>query len=157
MSLNIGGEQMPATATYEFIAGAGSNSDTGNGFILKFDYPRPPLTANDRVSWQKRGRLTRDIRLASKLLARRIPHFEAIEVSLTWIVKDHRKRDGGENLAPTFKPMIDGLVDADVVDDDDQAHVRRGPSLVEYRAGAVPHMVLRITPIRPQPQEAEAA
>jgi crossover junction endodeoxyribonuclease RusA len=149
MSLNIGGEQMPSSAEHD-VAGTEPTS-----FALKFDYRRPPLTSNDRPSWQKRQRLTRDMRLASRLLARRIPHFDAIEVSLTWVVADRRKRDGGENLAPTFKAMIDGLVDADVVDDDDQAHVRRGPSLIEYRPDEVPHMVLRITPIRPEPQEAK--
>jgi crossover junction endodeoxyribonuclease RusA len=151
VSLDNAGEATSVTAITDTYAG------TPQSFDLVFDYRRPPVTANDRLGWRATAKHVASIRLATKLLARRVPHYPAIEVSLTWIVSDRRKRDGGENLAPTLKPMIDGLVDADVVDDDDQAHVRRGPSLVEFQAGAVPHMVLRITPIHPEPQEAAAA
>lgn len=154
MSLDNGGELMPAAAERIGIVG---DISSGAEFVLLFDYPRPPISANSRMPWQKRHRLTADIRLASKLLAHHIPHLDAIDVSLTWVVSDRRRRDGGENLAPTFKPMIDGLVDAGVVVDDDQAHVRRGTCLVEYRASARPHMVLRIRPVHPEPQEAAAA
>ena len=114
-------------------------------YPLVFDYRRPPISANSRFShWSVKAKLVKDVRLASKLLAARIPHMGRVRVDLLWVVADRRARDGGENLAPTLKPMIDGLVDAGVVDDDDQAHVTRGTSLVEYRKGATPHMVLTV-------------
>ena len=113
-------------------------------FPLRYDYPRPPLSANGRYHWSKRAQLSRGIRLATKLLAARLPELGRIEVSLTWYVKDHIRRDGGENMAPTLKPMIDGLVDAGVVIDDDPAHVVRGPSVVEFVEGCTPHMVLLV-------------
>jgi crossover junction endodeoxyribonuclease RusA len=113
-------------------------------FPLHFDYPRPPLSANGSYNRYQKARLVRDIRLATKLLANRLPDLGRIEVSLTWYVKDHIRRDGGENMAPTLKPMIDGLVDAGVVADDTGDLVVRGPSLVEYVQGCKPHMVLLV-------------
>lgn len=126
--------------------------DTDSGpseFWLTFDYPRPPISGNSRMHWAEKMRRTRDIRLASKLLAARIPDLGRITVDLTWFVKDHTRRDGGENLAPTLKPMIDGLVDAGVVLDDDPAHVVRGPSIVTYEQGCTPRMVLHIAQLEP--------
>ena len=61
-----------------------------------------------------------------------------------WVVKDHIRRDGNENVTPTLKPMIDGLVDAGVVLDDTEAYVIRDMPTVQYEKGATPHMELRI-------------
>lgn len=136
MTLDYSGELRPSSSQFQPEPGV---------YPLIFDYKRPPISANSRFRhWSEKSRLVKDIRTASKLLAARLPYMQHIEVSLVWVVADRRRRDGGENLAPTLKPMIDGLVDAGVVDDDDQAHVTRGPSVVEYRPGAVPHMVLTV-------------
>jgi len=120
----------------------------GHTFTLTFEWPRPPLTMNDRKHWAEKAAKTRMMRMAASWAARAarlpadLPH---ITVSLTWVVKDRRRRDGGENLAPTLKALIDGLVDYGVVIDDDQAHVTRGPSVVDYRPAATPHIELHIT------------
>ena len=111
---------------------------------LQFDYPRPPITANKSYHWRAKAKLTKEIRQATKLLAHLIPALGKIHVSLVWVVKDHIRRDGGENVAPTLKPMIDGLVDAGVVVDDSPQYVIRDMPKVQYEKGATPHMELRI-------------
>ncbi len=124
------------------------SDDTGVTFTLSFDWPRPPLSLNGREKWQAKARKTRMMREAASWASRaaRIPLNQAhITVSLSWVVKDRRRRDGGENLAPTLKALIDGLVDDGVVADDDQARVTRGPSIVDYRPDENPHIELHIS------------
>lgn len=122
--------------------------DTGITFTLVFDWTRPPLTMNDRKHWRERAKATRLMRQAASWQARAarlpadLPH---VTVALTWVVKDRIRRDGGENLAPTFKALLDGLVDYGLVADDDQKHVTRGPSVVAYRPDETPHIELHIT------------
>lgn len=137
--LDAAGELMPAFH---------DTDDTGITFTLRFDWPRPPLTLNGREKWPEKARKTRMMRQTASWAARAarmpadLPH---VTVGLTWVVKDRRRRDGGENLAPTLKALIDGLVDYGVVVDDDQAHVTRGPSAVAYRPEETPHIELHIT------------
>ena len=137
--LDYSGEALPAYF---------DTDETGTTFTLVFDWPRPPLTMNDRGGWQAKARKTRMMRQASSWMARSsrlpadLPH---VTVGLTWVVADRRKRDGGENLAPTFKALLDGLVDYGLVADDDPAHVTRGPSVVAYRPEQTPHIELHIT------------
>jgi hypothetical protein len=116
-------------------------------FTLTFDWPRPPLTMNDRLHWRTKADKTRMMRQAASWQARvsRLPaDLSHVIVALTWVVTDRRRRDGGENLAPTYKALLDGLVDYGVVVDDDPAHVTRGPSIVSYRPNDVAHMELHI-------------
>jgi hypothetical protein len=137
--LDYSGEAMPSYF---------DTDDTGITFTLVFDWPRPPLTMNDRKHWREKAKHTRLMRLAASWQARaaRLPADQAhVTVALTWVVADRRKRDGGENLAPTLKALIDGLVDYGVVVDDDQKHVTRGPSVVDYRPDETPHIELHVT------------
>lgn len=149
MNLDYSGEPMPA-----FF----DTDDLGPAYELIFNWRRPPLTANDRHHYMVKARITKQIREASFWMARqlRLPELPKITVAMTWVVADKRKRDGSENLAPTLKALIDGLVDAGVVIDDDQAHVVRGPSLIEYRQGDTPHIVLHVAPVRPEGRGAVA-
>jgi len=137
--LDNGGERMPAYF---------DTDDTGLTFTLIFDWPRPPLTMNDRKVWAATAKLTRMMRETAgwKALQARLPaDLPHVTVALTWVVTDRRKRDGGENLAPTFKALLDGLVDYGVVEDDDPGHVTRGPSIVAYRPDDTAHIELHIT------------
>jgi len=118
--------------------------------VLRFDYPRPPITANKSYHWREKARLTKDIRTATAFLAARLPALGKCRVSLVWVVTDRRRRDGGENVTPTMKPMIDGLVDAGVVTDDTgDLVVRDSPTVrVIDKKTDVAHMELRIEKIR---------
>lgn len=96
-------------------------------YRLELPWYRPPLTANQRLHWSVRARKTREMRHAAAWLAKahRIPPGH-LTVGLEWAPGDRRRRDGGENLAPTLKPLIDGLaLDAALVPDDTPQHVER--------------------------------
>jgi len=137
--LDNGGEPMPAYS---------DTDDTAFTSTLKFDWRRPPLTMNDRLHWARKAEKTRMMRGAAQWAAKgaRLPtDLHHVTVGLSWVVNDRRRRDGGENLAPTYKALLDGLVDYGLVADDDPAHVTRGPSVVVYRPDEVPHVELHVT------------
>lgn len=87
--------------------------------VLTFPWPRPLLSANDRMHWAEKARLTKLIRTMTTMLARSadIPATGHVTVRLVWVVRDNRRRDT-DNTYPTFKAMCDGLVDAGIVPDD---------------------------------------
>lgn len=124
----------------------------GPTFTIRLDYARPPLTANDRTHWRRKATITRSLRQLAGWQAKqhRIPEYPKIRVSLVWVVRDRRRRDGGENIAPTLKPLIDGLVDAGVVVDDDQHHVIRDMPTIRYEEGSTPHLELTVEPVYPE-------
>lgn len=130
--------------------------DPGPTITMILNFDRPPLTANDRHHWSKKARLTRNLRqyAAWEATRLRIPTYPRITVSLVWVVKDKRRRDGGENLTPTMKPLIDGLVDAGVVADDDQHHVIRIMPTIDYRPTETPHLELTVGPVVPEARAA---
>lgn len=121
-------------------------------YELHFDHSRPPLTLNQRMHWAPKAKITAMLRRETQIRARAegIPHLGRIRVSLIWVVRDRRKRDAGENLAPTFKAQIDGLVDAGLVDDDDPSRVVRDSPIVSYQPMNNPHLLLRITQLPPE-------
>lgn len=115
-------------------------------YILTFPLlARPPLTANQRLHHFAKARITRDLREATASLARHagIPPLGRCEVSLTWYVKDRRRRDA-DNIVPTLKAMCDGLVDAGVVVDDTPDLMVKHMPRIEYRSAVVPHFVLLV-------------
>ena len=121
----------------------------GPTVTMRLDYGRPPLTANGREHWRTKERLAKNLRTAAVWAARssHVPEYPRIHVSLVWVVNDRRRRDGGENLAPTLNPLIDGLVDAGVVADDDPQHVIRDMPTIRYEAGSRPHLELTVGPV----------
>lgn len=78
---------------------------------LWLPYATPPLTANQRLHWAARARLTADVRRTTMLLAR-IAHLpkdvDHVTISLHYVPRDRRRRDPS-NLMPTQKAAIDGL------------------------------------------------
>jgi crossover junction endodeoxyribonuclease RusA len=88
-----------------------------------------PMSLNDRQHWRTKAAATKSLRRAVMLLSRskQIPRCERVSVELHWVPNTVRRRDG-DNPAPTVKACVDGLRDAGVVDDDDQAHVVHQPT-----------------------------
>lgn len=88
-------------------------------WTIRLPYQRPPLSANQRLHWAAKARLTREIRRDSALLIRAagVPPCERVKVRVLWCVADRRRRDPS-NVMPTQKAVVDGLVDAGVVPDD---------------------------------------
>lgn len=91
-------------------------SDT---YRLTLPWTRPPLSANQRLSWPERHRHTREIRTTVGWLAKaaRIPPAAHVTVTLVWAPGVPRTRDE-DNPFPTLKAACDGLVDAGIVRDD---------------------------------------
>lgn len=87
-----------------------------------------PLNMNDRPSISvgamhaRRKEVKAWREHAKKLaLAAQIPHLERFTAVLHYQPRDNRRRDT-HNLARALKPLVDGLVDAGVCDDDDTKH-----------------------------------
>jgi crossover junction endodeoxyribonuclease RusA len=110
---------------------------------LYFDYPRAPLTANQRYHWRKKAKIVAEVRLATRMLARRLPELGKCRVTLTWVVNTKTRRDA-DNIVPTLKAMCDGLVDAGVVTDDTPDLMDKLMPVIEYQKGANARMELRI-------------
>lgn len=80
------------------------------------------LTANDKMHWTERSRLTMQLRLWGCLLGREGEgvarlHLTRARVEFEFAYPDRRRRDR-HNLAPTVKAMMDGLIDAGLLPDD---------------------------------------
>lgn len=85
------------------------------------------ITANGRYHWAVRARRSRTIRRMAWLEARSAglePEAGPVAVTVT-VAYPRRGRHDPENFAPSWKPAIDGLVDAGVLPDDDSTHVTR--------------------------------
>lgn len=92
---------MTATATSEF-------------YVLD----RPTLTANQRLHWAKKAKLTRHTRTIGYKAGSKFGNgYEHVTVGLEWRVFTKHRRDV-DNIVPTLKALCDGLVDAGVVPDD---------------------------------------
>lgn len=92
--------------------------------VLALPYLSPPLSANQRMHWQAKGRITREVRSTATTLARhaKLPRAERLIITLHYQPKNRRRRDA-HNLYPTVKALVDGLVDAGLVPDDNTEHV----------------------------------
>jgi len=82
-----------------------------------------PLSMNDREHWAKKAQRVRTVRESVATLARAegIPQLWHPRVTLHYEPRDKRRRDV-ENLVPTSKAAVDGLVLAGVLEDDDAQH-----------------------------------
>lgn len=80
------------------------------------------LTANDKMHWTERSRLTMQLRQWGCLLGREGEgvarlHLTRARVEFEFAYPDRRRRDR-HNLAPTVKALMDGLIDAGLLPDD---------------------------------------
>jgi crossover junction endodeoxyribonuclease RusA len=114
--------------------------------VLVFDWPSPPLTANQRHHWRKKADITRKVRAASARAARDVPFYDKIRVGLTWVVRTHHRRDV-DNTVPTLKALCDGLVDADIVPDDTPEFMVKTMPEIRYAPDQQPHLELWIEPV----------
>jgi len=107
-------------------------SDTNVQPLWTLRVPEPSggwLTANARLHHLARSRRTKVLRRLGYLLGRqnRCPHLQRAHLVLVFHFATARRRDAG-NLAPTAKALVDGLVDAGLLEDDDDTRLI-GPDL----------------------------
>ena len=119
---------------------------------IRLPWAKPPISANDRDHWRVKARKVAEIRgTASKHVAETygLPyHADHITVGLIYVPRDRRRRDADNLVVPLMKALVDGIVDAGVVVDDDTEHVTRTMPVILAPDGD-PRLVLTITEGRP--------
>lgn len=104
------------------------------------------MTSNERLHHLKRSDRTRALRNAARIATQvaRVPSLERAHITCYLRAKDRRRRDPG-NWYPSAKAVVDGIVDAGVLSDDDATRVI-GPDM---RLGDVlktgPQLVIVVT------------
>lgn len=101
------------------------------------------LSLNGREHWSARNRAAQSLKKAAWAMTvnAKVPRLERIGVQVLYDPPDRRRRDH-DNLGATLKPLIDGIVAAGVVSDDDTGHV--APPLCEITGTVHPRGRLRI-------------
>ncbi len=97
-------------------------------YELRLPWTKPPLSANDRHHWRRKAAIVATVRgtTAGLVMAADWPvEADHITVGLHYWPRDNRRRDADNLVVPLFKALVDGLVDARVVVDDDDSHVTR--------------------------------
>lgn len=99
-------------------------------------WSKPPLSMNDRTHWAVHAKKTAECRewALDAAVAALVPPLVHCIVEMVWYVPDRRRRDE-ENPVASFKPVCDGLVDAQVVPDDVPKYMTKLMPRVEYRKG----------------------
>jgi crossover junction endodeoxyribonuclease RusA len=89
-------------------------------YRIDLPWSRPPLSLNDKgMHWAVKARKIREVREAGALLVRaaHIGHCGRVQVRMHYQPAANRRADPA-NLLGTQKPLLDGLVDAGVIEDD---------------------------------------
>ena len=109
------------------------NDTTTRSFRLEMPARLELVSANDRLHWAVRNRRGQQLRKAAWALARqaRIPLLERAVITAEYQPPLISRLRDADNLAPSVKYLIDGLVDAGVLPDDNARHVTQ----VTYRLG----------------------
>jgi len=123
-------------------------ASTPRTWVIEMPAGTELLNSNDRDShWARRNRVTEGLRATAGWLARRqqIPALGRAHVLAVYEPPDRRRRDPA-NLYPSVKAIVDGLVDARVLPDDDAAHLE-GPDMRLGKPHARGRLVLHITEV----------
>lgn len=93
-------------------------------WAVKLPWLRPPTLANDRRSRGHQSAINTNVKKDAFYCVKRdrVPQLEAIIVQLIWY-PGHNGVADSDGLAPTLKYVIDGLVLAKVIPDDDSEYV----------------------------------
>lgn len=95
--------------------------------------PGKPLTANEREHYMARSVRVDLWRSTTAMLARQVSRVP-LDASFVTVIVPSRVRDDA-NLAPSAKPVIDGLVDAGWWPDDDNRRVHQMQPMSSTRPG----------------------
>ena len=91
---------------------------------LTLGYETMPLSANMRLHWGAQHRIRTELqtRVGWLLKSHKVPAMDHAAIWLEWVPATKRRRDHG-NEAPTVKAIVDAIVRAGVLEDDDHEHV----------------------------------
>ena len=78
------------------------------------------VNLNHRLHYAVRWRRSEDLKKAAWLMARKaqVPRLERVSIVVEYQPPDHRRRDS-DNIAPSAKALIDGIVAAQVLPGDE--------------------------------------
>lgn len=113
---------------------------------LTFEIPKAVvLNSNDRFGWQAKSSRTKKIRELARRATCSAGLLVATPVELTCHVQYARAgRHDAHNLQPTCKALIDGMVDAGLLEDDDDLHVHEVAFRAAVGRSRVGHTTIRI-------------
>lgn len=103
---------------------------------FRFDWTKAPLSMNYRLHRMAEAKIVKEIRSTMHARARHIPEMEKCRVELVWYVNTKTRRDE-ENIVPILKALCDGLVDAEVVEDDVPKYMKKMMPRIVYIPKAV--------------------
>ncbi len=140
---------------------AGGHHGAPRTWVLEFPAGMELLTANNRLSRYPKARVTKALREQGwgAAMRHRLPRIECATIHVTYLPPPRRRKDrhpfaserieDSENLAPTGKHLVDGIVDAGVFASDSRKHVRR--VTCELLPGSCPRgqVTLHITEVAP--------
>jgi crossover junction endodeoxyribonuclease RusA len=81
------------------------------------------VSANSRMHYFAKAKIMAALRREAAVLARDIPHLDRVHVTGIFYPPDRRRRDAGNILFWAVKAGVDGIVDAGVLDDDNDDYV----------------------------------
>jgi crossover junction endodeoxyribonuclease RusA len=115
---------------------------------FRFDWKKAPLSLNDRMHHMQKANITKRLRTDMHAMARHIPDLGRCEVRLVWFVNTKARRDD-ENPVPTLKALCDGLVDAEIVEDDTAEFMVKHMPQIRYipKSVDVAHFEFTVTQI----------
>ena len=81
------------------------------------------MNSNDREHWSKRAKVSSLLRTTARAQCKGIPKgLPRVKIKAIYYAPDNRRRDVS-NLFPSCKAIIDGIVDAGVIKDDNDKYV----------------------------------
>jgi hypothetical protein len=96
--------------------------------LRTFTIALPPglrlLSLNDRLHWRERNSRAQELKRAAWVMAlnAKVPRLERVSVVVEYQPPDRRRRDG-DNISPSGKAALDGIVAAKVLAGDDKRYV----------------------------------
>ena len=120
-----------------------------NALELTIPAPCDWLNANERLHWAEKARRTRIWRHTAHGAVLAQAKGARFDVPVRITVTIHKTRAGrydATNWAPTGKALIDGLVDSELLEDDDNTRVI-GPDMRAGEKRAEPCVVVRVEAI----------
>ena len=118
---------------------------TGRTYTVELPAGMPLVNANKRMHRMRQADLTKAIRAAACVLARKadVPAMKRARIVCQYRPPDRRRRDV-HNLYPSAKAAVDGLVDAGVLPDDSDRYLI-GPDMRVGEVVPMGQLILHIT------------
>ena len=101
-----------------------AGTTTGRTFTIALPAGLKLLSLNDRLHYGQRYRRSQDIKKAACVMAlkAKVPRLERVSVVVEYQPRDRRERDA-DNISPSGKAALDGIVAAKVLADDSKTYV----------------------------------